>query len=115
VGEGRSIGAREGPGTLAEPKAAQARQIEVCVTKHSKRERAQRATESGRVKEIEAAWIASVPNEVARAFAESVAAARARGPEAPRPDMAPGTAPNPPRPGHEPKPPKVAERGRRGR
>jgi hypothetical protein len=29
--------------------------------------------------------------------------------------MAPGTIPNPPRPGHEPKPPKDVTRGRRPR
>jgi len=84
------------------------------MTKHSKREREQRASETVRVKEIEAAWVASVPAPVASAFAESVAAARRRGPLPPPPDMEPGTRPNPPRPGHEPKPPKE-ERPRRGR
>ena len=84
------------------------------MTKHSKREREQRATETTRVKEIEAAWTASLPGPVASAFAESVAAARRRGPLAPPPNQAPGTLPNPPRPGHEPKPPKE-ERPRRSR
>lgn len=85
------------------------------MTKHSKREREQRDRESGRVKEIEAAWTASVPADVAKTFAAGVAAAKARGPLPPPPDMAPGTQPNPPRPGHEPKPPKVAARPRRDR
>ena len=84
------------------------------MTKHSKREREQRANETTRVKEIEAAWTASLPGPVASAFAESVAAARRRGPLAPPPDQAPGTLPNPPRPGREPKPVKE-ERPRRGR
>lgn len=83
------------------------------MTKHSKREREQRARETGRVKEIEAAWTASVPTDVARAFAASVEAARARGPLPPAPNMAPGTLPNPPR--REPKPTKEQERPRRGR
>ena len=83
------------------------------MTKHSKFESAQRAAETERLKEIEAAWMGSLPTATAKAFAESVAVARARGPEEKRPDMAPGTAPRPPRPGHEPKPPKD-ERPRRG-
>jgi hypothetical protein len=67
------------------------------MTKHSKRERERRAEET------EAAWIGSLPPAVAKAFATNVEAARARGPEPRRPDMAPGTLPRPPRPGHEPK------------
>ena len=85
------------------------------MTKRSKHERAQRATETERVREIEAAWAASQPADVTRAFETAVKAARARGPLPPPPDMAPGTMPNPPRPGREPKPPKDATRGRRGR
>lgn len=84
------------------------------MTKHSKREREQRASETTRVKEIESAWVASLPAPVATAFADSVAAARRRGPIGPPPLQAPGTQPNPPRPGHEPKPPKQ-ERPRRSR
>jgi len=84
------------------------------MTKHSKRERERRAEESERVRQIEAAWVGSIPPATAKAFALDVEAARARGPEPRRPDMAPGTAPRPPRPGHEPKPPKDAERPRRG-
>jgi hypothetical protein len=83
------------------------------VARHSKFERERREAESERVKQIEAAWMGSLPTATAKAFAESVAIARARGPEEKRPDMAPGTAPRPPRPGHEPKPPKD-ERPRRG-
>ena len=84
------------------------------MTKHSKREREQRANETTRVKEIEAAWTASIPGPVAAAFKESVAAARRRGPLAPPPLQAPGTQPNPPRPGHEPTTPNE-ERPSRGR
>jgi hypothetical protein len=82
------------------------------VAKHSKYEKARRSAETERVKQIEAAWVGSLTPAAAKAFNESVAAARARGPEEKRPDMAPGTAPRPPRPGHEPKPPKE-ERPRR--
>ena len=49
-----------------------------------------------------------------REFVKSVEEARARPMAERRPDMAPGTRPNPPRPGHEPKPPKE-ERNRRPR
>ena len=45
-------------------------------------------------------------SDVAAAFAAKVEAARTRGPLPPKPDMAPGTLPNPPRPGNEPRPPK---------
>jgi hypothetical protein len=82
------------------------------VAKHSKYEKARRSAETERVKQIEAAWVGSLTSGAAKAFNESVAVARARGPEEKRPDMAPGTAPRPPRPGHEPKPPKE-ERPRR--
>jgi hypothetical protein len=84
------------------------------MAKHSRRERERRDQETIRVREIEAAWGGSVPTAVNRAFALEVQAARARGPEPRRPDMLPGTRPNPPRPGHEPRPPKDAERPRRG-
>ena len=82
------------------------------VAKHSKYEKARRTAETERVKQIEAAWVGSLTPAAAKAFNESVAVRprpRARG-EAP--DMAPGTAPRPPRPGHEPKAPKE-ERPRR--
>ena len=82
------------------------------MTKHSKAERERRAKESARVAEIEVAWMGSVPTATVKAFTASVEAARARGPEPRRPDMAPGTAPNPPRPGHEPRVPKDDPRGR---
>jgi hypothetical protein len=77
------------------------------MTKHSRAERARRAAQNEDVARIEAAWIASVPPVEARQFEKAVAEARARGPLPPPPDMAPGTAPNPPRPGHEPKPAKA--------
>ena len=73
------------------------------MTKHSKYERTQRAAESVRVAEIERAWQASIPPAVAAEFGLSVQRAQERGPWVRPPDMAPGTRPNPPRPGHEPK------------
>jgi hypothetical protein len=84
------------------------------MTKHSKRERERRAAETERIRQIETAWVGSLPPATAKAFALQVEAARARGPEPRQPDMAPGTAPRPPRPGHEPKPPKEPARPRRG-
>jgi hypothetical protein len=84
------------------------------MTKHSKYERAQRAAEAERVKQIEAAWFGSLPADTATAFVREVEAARARGPLPARPDMAPGTLPNPPRPGREPKVVKEERRPRRG-
>jgi hypothetical protein len=83
------------------------------VTKHSRREREKRVAETERVREIESAWMKSIPTATASAFALAVEAARARGPLPPRPDMAPGTLPRPPRPGREPKPPKEETRPRR--
>lgn len=85
------------------------------MAKHSKAERARREQQNEAVTRIEAAWRASVPPATAKAFEQSVAVARARGPEAKQPDMAPGTAPRPPRPGREPKPKKEPARPRRGR
>jgi hypothetical protein len=82
------------------------------VAKHSKFEKERRAAEGVRVKEIEAAWLGSLPKPAAEAFNNAVAAARARGPEEPRPNMAPGTRPNPPK--REPRPTKE-ERNRRPR
>jgi len=84
------------------------------MTKHSRFERDRRATETERVKEIERAWLASVPPAVLSAFSSAVQASREREPVA-RVDMAPGTAPRPPRPGHEPKPPKDDATSRRRR
>lgn len=84
------------------------------MTKHSPYERARRAAETERTKQIEAAWYASIPTDAAKAFERDVDAARARGPLQPPPGQAPGTRPNPPRPGREPKPPKVERRGGRG-
>jgi len=84
------------------------------MTKRSRHERQRRSSEGQRTREIEDAWRRSLSPAVAEAFARDVEIARARGPEPPRPNMAPGTAPNPPRPGREPKPPKdSASRGRR--
>lgn len=83
------------------------------MAKHSKAERARRVEQNEAVARIEAAWQQSVPPAIAKDFARSVDAARAKGPEERRPDMAPGTAPRPPRPGREPKPPKEQTRSRR--
>ena len=83
------------------------------LAKHSKSERAKRKEQHEAVARIEAAWQQSVPAAKAKEFAAAVAAARARGPEPKRPDMEPGTAPNPPRPGREPKPPKEQPRSRK--
>lgn len=74
------------------------------MTKHAPYERARRAAETERMKQIEAAWQAAIPAETARAFARDVEAARARGPLMPPPNQPPGTMPNPPRAGREPKP-----------
>ena len=84
------------------------------MTKRSKYEQEQRKLQTVRVKEIEAAWIGSLPADRAKAFVAAVETARSRPPAGPAPNMAPGTRPNPPRPGHEPKAPKE-ERTRRPR
>jgi hypothetical protein len=83
------------------------------LAKHSKSERERRKQQNEDVARIEAAWVASVPPAKAKEFEKSVTEARARGPVEPPPDMAPGTAPRPPRPGHEPKPPKIATKAKR--
>ena len=80
------------------------------MARHSRFEQEQRAAESARMKEIEAAWMGSLPKPVAEDFAAAVAAARARPPEGPPPNMPPGTRPNPPK--REPRPTKE-ERTRR--
>lgn len=85
------------------------------MAKHSEFERKRRAEEAERVKEIERAWTASIPGPVAASFNATVRAAKERGPAVRQPDMAPGTAPRPPRPGHEPKPPKIDTDTRRRR
>jgi hypothetical protein len=85
------------------------------MTKRSKVERDRRAEESARMSEIQNAWLAKVPPDVAAEFALGVAAARARGPLPRPPDMPPGTAPRPPRPGREPKPAKDDASARRRR
>jgi len=85
------------------------------MAKHSRAERARREQQNEAMTRIEAAWRASVPPATAKVFEQSVAVARARGPEPRPPDMAPGTAPRPPRPGREPKPKKEPAGPRRGR
>lgn len=83
------------------------------MTKHSKHENERRKAETERVRQIEAAWMASVPPATAKAFTAAVEAARSRPPAEPTPNMAPGTAPRPPRPGHEPRAPKEDKNPRR--
>lgn len=85
------------------------------MTKRSRSERAKRELQNADVVRIEAAWQASVPAATAKEFEAAVAQARARGPLQPPPDMAPGTLPNPPRPGHEPKIKKEPAGPKRGR
>jgi len=100
---------------VAPPSAAKTPGIERNpLTKHSKFESERRAAETVRTKEIEAAWMASVPAEKAKAFRAAVEAARSRPPAERPPDMAPGTPPRPPRPGFVPRVPKE-ERNRRPR
>lgn len=85
------------------------------MTKRSRFERERRTAQQEDVARIEAAWRARLPADVSKEFDRAVMAARARGPVPPPPDQAPGTIPNPPRPGREPKPPKSEGRGgRRG-
>lgn len=84
------------------------------MAKHRNEQRARHAEQNETVARIQAAWMASVPPETARAFARAVEEARARPPAERAPDMPPGTAPRPPRPGHEPRPPKEPARPRRG-
>ena len=62
------------------------------MARHSKHERERRTAETERVKQIEAAWLGSLPPAAAKAFAESVAAARARGPQEKRPGHGAGHA-----------------------
>jgi hypothetical protein len=83
------------------------------MTKRSRYEQAQRSAEQDRIRAIEASWASRLSPDEQGAFRREVQAARARRPE-PRPNMAPGTAPNPPRPGREPREPKQ-ETGRRSR
>jgi hypothetical protein len=84
------------------------------MTKHSRYERERRTAESERTRQVEAAWFGALPAETVREFTREVEVARARGPLAPPPDMAPGTLPRPPRPGREPKVVKEERRPRRG-
>ena len=85
------------------------------MAKHSRPEREQRKAEAERVREIESAWARSVPPAVAKQFAMDLEVIKARGPLPKRPDMAPGTLPRPPHPGHEPRPPKDTNTRPRGR
>jgi hypothetical protein len=85
------------------------------LSRHTGFKKERRDAANARVAEIERAWRGSIPADVAKAFDAQIAAAKARGPVPPPPDMAPGTPPRPPRPGREPKPPKNDDRPRRGR
>ena len=83
------------------------------MAKQSKFENDRRAAETVRIKEIEAAWIGSLPKATAEAFNLAVAAARARPPQGPWPNMPPGTRPNPPK--REPRPSKEERNTRSSR
>jgi len=72
------------------------------MTRRSRFEQAQRSAEHDRIRDIEAAWVSRISLDDLGTFRREVAAAQAQRPE-PHPDMAPGTAPNPPRPGREPR------------
>lgn len=85
------------------------------MTKRSADKKARKAAEQARMVEVERAWRGSIPADVAASFDAQVRAAKERGPVPPPPDMAPGTRPNPPRPGREPKAPKMDDRNRRQR
>jgi hypothetical protein len=74
------------------------------VTKRSKFEQAQRADEDARMRDIGDAWMARLSPADATAFRSAVSEAWSRPRAERQPDMAPGTRPNPPRPGREPKP-----------
>ena len=80
------------------------------MTKRSRYEREQRAAQNERIKQISAEWERAIPADRMAAFAAEVEIARNRGPLPRKPDMAPGTMPNPPRPGNEPKPKKEETR-----
>ena len=78
------------------------------MTRHSRYEQAQRAAESERMREIGTAWMARLSADERNAFSAAVLEAQARPPRE-HVDMAPGTLPNPPRPGREPRPAKGEE------
>jgi hypothetical protein len=71
--------------------------------KHSRFEREQRAAEDRRMREVADAWYGRVAPDEMASFRAAVAVAHARPVAEPRPNMAPGTLPNPPRPGREPR------------
>ena len=72
------------------------------MTKRSRYEQAQRAAEQERIRDIEAGWAYRLAPSALATFASEVAAAQTRE-RVRQPDMAPGTKPNPPRPGREPR------------
>ncbi len=81
------------------------------MTKRSRFEREQRAAQNERMQAIGEEWRRAIPPAEAEAFAREVEAARARPPIV-RADMPPGTRPNPPAPGREPRPAKEPSRRR---
>jgi hypothetical protein len=78
------------------------------MTNRSRFDRERRAAEDERIQQIAASWQGRISAADQAAFRQQVELAWAYRPE-PRQDMAPGTAPNPPRPGREPRPPKGSE------
>ena len=75
------------------------------MTKRSRFDRQRRASEHERTLAIEDGWRARLSPQDQAAFRHQVELAWAYRPE-PRQDMPPGTLPNPPRPGREPREPK---------
>jgi hypothetical protein len=73
------------------------------MTKRSRFEKAQRAAEDERTRQTAEAWMARLSPAERSAYSSAVATAHARPPVERAPNMAPGTRPNPPRPGREPK------------
>jgi hypothetical protein len=83
------------------------------MTKRSRYEQAQRAAEDVRTREVADQWLARLSAAELTRFRESVAIAQARPPAGPPINMAPGTRPNPPRPGREPREPDERPRSHR--
>ena len=83
------------------------------MTKRSRYEQAQRAAEDERTRETAERWMARLSPAERNAYNESVAIAHARPPAEPAQNMAPGTRPNPPRPGREPRVVEEQPRSRR--
>ena len=73
------------------------------MTKRSRYEKAQRVAEDERTRQTAELWMSRLSAAEKSAYSSSVATAHARPPAEPAQNMAPGTRPNPPRPGREPR------------